>query len=184
MSKWKTWSHGTNSPLPFAVNAMLCREFKLHVYCKRQTSDSSWEFLKIENEQIKTARNSSLWIKIAWDYWFMCRNKRQAMGETWSRGTNLRLPFDVNVMVNLSNLSIGGFHVTSSPPYWWTVDKRLLISSFCLSTSICSFHHCCLCLPRLHENHLFLKLYRGYLSPAQWSYSANSMLYLIQISRG
>ena len=32
------------------------------------------------------------------------------MGETWSRGTNLRLPFDVNVMVNLSNLSIGGFH--------------------------------------------------------------------------
>ena len=27
----------------------------LHVYGKRQTSDSSWEFLKIENEQIKTA---------------------------------------------------------------------------------------------------------------------------------
>ena len=23
MSKWKTWSHGTNSLLPFAVNAML-----------------------------------------------------------------------------------------------------------------------------------------------------------------
>ena len=102
----------------------------------------------------------------------MCRNKRQVMGETWSRGTNLRLPFDVNVMVNLSNLSIGGFHVTSSPPCWWKVNKRLLISSFCLSTSICSFHHCYLCLPRLHENNLFLKLYRGYLSPAQWTYSA------------
>ena len=28
----------------------------LHVYGKRQTSDSSWEFLKIENEQIKTAQ--------------------------------------------------------------------------------------------------------------------------------
>ena len=25
------------------------REFKLHVYGKRQTSDSSWEFLKMEN---------------------------------------------------------------------------------------------------------------------------------------
>ena len=27
--------------------------FKLHVYGKRKTSDSSWEYLKIENEQIK-----------------------------------------------------------------------------------------------------------------------------------
>ena len=36
---------------------------------------------------------------------------------------------------------------------WWTV-KRSLISSFCLSTSICSFRHCYLCLWRLHENHL------------------------------
>ena len=51
---------------------------------------------------------------------------------------------------------IGGFHVTSSPPCWWTVNKRSLISLFCLSTSICSFHHCYLCLPRLHENHLFI----------------------------
>ena len=33
--------------------------------------------------------------------------------------------------------------------------QRSLISSFCLSTSICSFHHWYLCLPRLHENHLF-----------------------------
>ena len=35
------------------------REFEHHVYGKRQTSDSSWEFLKIENEQIKTAQNNS-----------------------------------------------------------------------------------------------------------------------------
>ena len=34
-------------------------EIKLHVYGKRQTSDSSWEFLKIENKQIKTAQNNS-----------------------------------------------------------------------------------------------------------------------------
>ena len=32
------------------------REFKLHVYGKRQTSNSSWEFLKIENEKMKTAQ--------------------------------------------------------------------------------------------------------------------------------
>ena len=51
---------------------------------------------------------------------------------------------------------IGGFHVTSSPPCWWTVNKRSLISWLCLSTSICSFHHCYLCLPRLYENHLLL----------------------------
>ena len=33
----------------------------------------------------------------------------------------------------------------------------MLIGSFCLSTSICSFHRCYLCLPRLHENHLFVR---------------------------
>ena len=37
----------------------LVESFKLHVYGKRQTSDSSWEFLKIENEQIETAQNNS-----------------------------------------------------------------------------------------------------------------------------
>ena len=51
--------------------------------------------------------------------------------------------------------SIGRFHVTSLLPCWWTVNKRSLISSLCLSTSICSFHYCYLCLPKLHENHLF-----------------------------
>ena len=34
-------------------------DIKLYVHGKRQTSDSSWEFLKIENEQIKTAENNS-----------------------------------------------------------------------------------------------------------------------------
>ena len=56
--------------------------------------------------------------------------------------------------------STSGVRVTSSLPCWWTVNKRLLISSFCLSTSICSFHHCYLCLPRLHENHLQLVNYK------------------------
>ena len=35
------------------------RKVKLHVYGKKQTSDSSWEFLAIENEQTKTAQNNS-----------------------------------------------------------------------------------------------------------------------------
>ena len=35
------------------------REIKIHVYRKRQTSDSSWEFLRIENKQIKTVPNDS-----------------------------------------------------------------------------------------------------------------------------
>ena len=33
--------------------------FKLHVYGKQQISDSGRKFLKIENEQIKTAQNNS-----------------------------------------------------------------------------------------------------------------------------
>ena len=44
------------------------REFKLYVYGKRQTSDSSWEFLKIEREQIKTAQKILMDRKIAGDY--------------------------------------------------------------------------------------------------------------------
>ena len=59
--------------------------------------------------------------------------------------------------LNLSFL-IGSFHFTSSPPCWWTVNKRSLISWLCLSTSICSFHHGYLCLQRLHENHLLFFL--------------------------
>ena len=35
------------------------REIKIHVYRKRQTSDSRWEFLRIENKQIKTVPNNS-----------------------------------------------------------------------------------------------------------------------------
>ena len=42
-----------------AVEGLGNRESKLHVYGKRQTADSSRKFLKIENEQIKTAQNNS-----------------------------------------------------------------------------------------------------------------------------
>ena len=47
---------------------LIIREFKLHVNGKRQASDSSWEFLKIENAQIETAPNNSYGLKIAWNY--------------------------------------------------------------------------------------------------------------------
>ena len=35
------------------------REIKIHVYGTRQTANVSWEFLKIENKQIKTVQNDS-----------------------------------------------------------------------------------------------------------------------------
>ena len=34
-------------------------EIKIHVYRKRQTSDSSWEFLRVENKQTKTVPNDA-----------------------------------------------------------------------------------------------------------------------------
>ena len=34
-------------------------EIKIHVYGKRQTADSSWDFLRIENKQIKTVQKNS-----------------------------------------------------------------------------------------------------------------------------
>ena len=35
------------------------KEIKSHVYGKRQTADSSWEFVRIENKQIKTVQDNS-----------------------------------------------------------------------------------------------------------------------------
>ena len=42
--------------------------FKFHVYGNRQTSDSSWAFLRIEKEQIKTAQTHFLKIKSCVSY--------------------------------------------------------------------------------------------------------------------
>ena len=73
----------------------------------RHTANISWEFLKIENKQTKQSRTILLdktGIKLLYDY---CRsNKRwtKNKGKTWSRGTNSRLPFGVNVNLNLSNI--------------------------------------------------------------------------------
>ena len=53
--KFSTWIWR----LPLAVNVNLNLSNKLYVNGKRQTSDSSWHLLKIENGQIKTAQNNS-----------------------------------------------------------------------------------------------------------------------------
>ena len=83
------------------------REIKVHVYAKRQTSDSTWEFLRIENKQIKTVQNHSyVYNGLETSYFFLSWSNKQyttIKGKTWSRGTNSRLPFCVNVNLNLSN---------------------------------------------------------------------------------
>ena len=82
------------------------REIKSHVYGKRQTSFSSWEFLKIENKQIKSCPEQFLCLKLAWNYLCLSRSNKQLTtikGKTWSRGTNSRLLFGVNVNLNLCN---------------------------------------------------------------------------------
>ena len=45
-------------PTESYLNHAKIREIKFHVYAKRQTSDSSWEFLRIENKQIATVQNN------------------------------------------------------------------------------------------------------------------------------
>ena len=56
----------------------------LYVYGKRQTSDSSWEFLKIENEQIKTAQKIFMDKKLR-ETTYLCvkimNSKRQVKGK-------------------------------------------------------------------------------------------------------
>ena len=61
-------NHYTNTPEKKATNqnsknarenVKYSREIKSHVSDKRQTSDSSWEFLRIENKQIKTVQDNS-----------------------------------------------------------------------------------------------------------------------------
>ena len=50
----------------------------------RQTSDSSWEFLNIENEQIKTAQNNCYGWKIAWNYWLIALDNGSSGWLCWS----------------------------------------------------------------------------------------------------
>ena len=48
-----------NKTLTSGGAEIVTREIKIHVYGARQTANVSWEFLKIENKQIKTVQNDS-----------------------------------------------------------------------------------------------------------------------------
>ena len=63
---------------------------------KRQ---SSWEFLKIENEQIKTAQKIHMDKKLS-ETTNLCA---EIMSRRRQGGTNSSMPFDVNVIIILSN---------------------------------------------------------------------------------
>ena len=54
------------------------REIKIHVYDTRQTANVSWEFLRIENKQLKTVQTERFfWIKLGLNYLFLCRSNKQ-----------------------------------------------------------------------------------------------------------
>ena len=60
------------------------REIKIHIYRKRQTSDSRWEFLRIENKQIKTVPDDSYdenWHKTLYFCVEATKSKRKIRGK-------------------------------------------------------------------------------------------------------
>ena len=73
------------------------RDIETNVCGKRQTSDSSWEFLRIENKQIKAVPEQFLWIKLEWNYSFsveVINSKRQLrgkLGQDWLAESRLPL---------------------------------------------------------------------------------------------
>ena len=84
------------------------REVKIHVYAKRHQIQVE-NFLRIENQQIKTVQQF-ICIELTWNYLFFSWSYKQlttVKGKTWSGGTNSRLPFRINVNLDLSNDDIG-----------------------------------------------------------------------------
>ena len=60
------------------------REIKIHVYGKRQTSDSGWEFLRMKNKQIKTVQNNFYgenWLEATYFWVELINSKRQLRGK-------------------------------------------------------------------------------------------------------
>ena len=98
----------------------IIRGFNLHVYGKRQTSNSSWEFLKIKNEQIKIFQGTIISPKRNWKQ-FLCKilwRKQIALWGTWKS-------------------QIRHFHVVVVQ--WWqkNVQKTVLhLQSFCFEGRI------------------------------------------------
>ena len=105
--KWNPMATKIWPLLLIVLGTLIKREIYSQVYGKQQTSDSCWEFLKIENRQIETAQNNSCrqkWhettnfcVEVMNSKWLTIEAK------TWSRGTNSRLLCPVNVTFNLPN---------------------------------------------------------------------------------
>ena len=84
------------------------REIKRRVYGKRQTANVIVR-LRISQNRKQADKNCPeqfLCMKLAWNYLFLSRSNKQLTAikeKTWSRGTNSRLLFGVNVNLNLCN---------------------------------------------------------------------------------
>ena len=79
----------------------IIRGFKLQVYGKRQTSDSSWEFLQIKDEkkkQLKTILMDKKLREITNLGVEMMNSKRQVKRKLVGSRSTTRLPFDVNMI--------------------------------------------------------------------------------------
>ena len=77
--------------------------------------------LRISGNRKSADKNDSkqfLWIKKLMKLQFMCtimNSKTTSKGETWSRGTNSRLPFDVNAKLNFSSVCFFKRNVCTGP---------------------------------------------------------------------
>ena len=54
-------------------------------------------------------------------------NSKRRKGETWSRGSNSRLPFDVNVILNLSSI----FFLSSPNEQQCWLHNNYLFKNYC-----------------------------------------------------
>ena len=85
-----------------AVQGLGNRESKLHVYGKRQTADSSRKFLKIENEQIKTAQTILTILILGVEIMNSKRQSKRKLGHVVQ--ILVRRLTLVNMMLNISDV--------------------------------------------------------------------------------
>ena len=88
----------------------LLERLSIFFYGKRQTWDST-ELRNFQNKKWidKNSLRHFLWIELEWIYRFSfsCNEpKTTSNGETWSRGTNSRLQFAANSVINLSIIPV------------------------------------------------------------------------------
>lgn len=109
-----------------ALNFSSRRKLKSHVYgnLKRKTSDSRREFLRIEN---KNCPGQFLRMKLVWNNLLLSKRNNKQKATIKSRGTNLLLPFGINVILNLSVITACVSRSTSHNSYnnylWLAVQQ-------------------------------------------------------------